>query len=63
MSSIDGKVTGLNSDVYKTLQTIKSRNAGPLTAQDTQELKAAIEKGGIDDSEKDLLQEDRKSVV
>lgn len=57
MSSIDGKVTGLNSDVYKTLQTIKSRNAGPLTAQDTQELKAAIEKGGIDDSEKDLLQE------
>jgi len=57
MSSIDGKVTGLNSDVYKTLQTIKSRNAGPLTAQDTQELKAAIEKGGIDESEKDLLQE------
>lgn len=57
MSSIDGKVTGLNADVYKTLQTIRARNAGPLTAQDTQELKAAIEKGGIDDSEKDLLQE------
>jgi len=57
MSSIDGKVTGLNADVYKTLQTIKSRNSGPLTAQDTQELKAAIEKGGIDESEKDLLQE------
>jgi hypothetical protein len=57
MSSVDGKVTGLNADVYKTLQNIRSRNAGPLTKEDAQELKAAIEKDGVDENEQDLLNE------
>ncbi|PIQ27694.1 hypothetical protein COW36_07300 [bacterium (Candidatus Blackallbacteria) CG17_big_fil_post_rev_8_21_14_2_50_48_46] len=57
MSTVNGNVSGLNSDVYSTLQRIRSNNSGPLTAQDAQELKQAIEKGGLDDQEKDLIQE------
>lgn len=46
MPNVDGRVAGLNTDVFNTLQTIKGRNKGALTEADAQQLHAAINKDG-----------------
>lgn len=55
MSSVDRRVTGLNSEVYQALKDIQSRHPGPLSLQATDALKAVIDKGGIDPNERHLL--------
>lgn len=58
MANIDGKVTGLNKDVYQALQQIKSKNPGPLTQLGATKLTEAILKDGkIDAAEEDLINE------
>ena len=60
MGNINGRVTGLNTDVMNSLNKIKSENGGRgiLSTQDAQELSGAINKDGkIDAAEEDLLVE------
>ncbi len=56
---MDGKVTNLNMDAFRTLKTINTRNAKtPLTAEDATQIKAAILKDNkIDAAEADLIKE------
>jgi hypothetical protein len=59
----DGKVTGLNTDTYTTLQTIKKRNPGAFTENNSNELAMAIRKDGkVDDIETDLVREMTQSM-
>lgn len=54
----DGKVTGLNVDTYTVLKTIKKRNPGAFTENNSKELATAIRKDGkVDDLEADLVRE------
>lgn len=56
---MDGKVTNLNMDAFRTLQMIKARTPnGPLTDADATRIKTAILKDNkVDEAEADLLQE------
>jgi len=56
MSQINGRVTGLNQDVFKALQQVK--NPQQMSSAEAQKLKTAILKDGkIDANEQDLLEE------
>lgn len=58
MTGIDGRVSGLNKDVFQTLQNIKKTNAGALSEADAKAIQTAINKDGkIDSAEQDLLTE------
>ncbi|PIQ27184.1 hypothetical protein COW36_16660 [bacterium (Candidatus Blackallbacteria) CG17_big_fil_post_rev_8_21_14_2_50_48_46] len=64
MAGIDGRVTGLNKDVFQTLQNIKKTNPGALTEANAKELQTAINKDGkIDNAEQDLLSELTQSKI
>lgn len=58
-SPTDGRVSGLNQDVFRTIQYIKRYNPnGPLQTSDAELLKKAILKDNkIDEAEADLLKE------
>jgi t-SNARE complex subunit (syntaxin) len=58
MTGIDGRVSGLNNDVFQALQNIKKTNSGALSETDAKTLQTAINKDGkIDSAEQDLLTE------
>lgn len=65
MTGIDGNVSGLNRDVFTALQKIKDPKN--MSEAEATQLKAAIEKGGIDAAEEDLIAEltrtDGKSIT
>ena len=62
--TIDGRVTGLNKDVYQTLQAIKNKNSGALTEADAQAIRTAVNKDGqVDANEADLLSELTQSKI
>jgi hypothetical protein len=64
MTGIDGRVSGLNNDVFQTLQNIKKTNSGSLTEADAKALQTAINKDGkIDSAEQDLLTELTQSNI
>jgi hypothetical protein len=64
MTGIDGRVSGLNKDVFQTLQNIKKTNSGALTEANAKELQVAINKDGkIDSAEQDLLTELTQSNI
>ncbi len=54
----DGLVTALNAKSFAALKAIKTRNPGAFTDSDAKALKQAIlAEAGIDDAERDLLEE------
>jgi len=56
MAGIDGRVTGLNRDVFQAMQKVK--NPQKMTGAEAKDVRAAINKDGkLDASEKDLLLE------
>lgn len=58
MTNIDGRVNGLNKEVFQTLQNIRKTNAGTLSETDAKTIQAAVYKDGkIDPAEEDLLTE------
>lgn len=56
---LDGKVAALNPGTFAALQRIKNWNPGPLTEEDSKELRKAIlaDDGKVDEAERDLLAE------
>ncbi|MGE3727359.1 MAG: hypothetical protein AB7I41_17495 [Candidatus Sericytochromatia bacterium] len=58
-SPTDGKVSGLNADVFRTMSYIRTNNPnGPMQAKDAEMLQKSILKDGkVDESEADLLNE------